>query len=41
MDRLYNSISLANWLLTRNFTCTELKDAKEREEFSTTLHYAR
>ena len=51
MNRLYNSISLANWLLTRNITCVgtlnnnridipgELMDAKKRDVFSITLHY--
>ena len=45
MDRLYTSISLANWLLGRKITCvgtlnhnrqgipTELKNTSEREEF--------
>ena len=43
MDRLYNSISLANWFLERNITCVgalnnnrigilvELKDAKNHK----------
>ena len=51
MDRLYRSISLANWLLGRKITCvgilnhnslgipTELKNTSEREEFSVTCHY--
>ena len=51
MDRLYTSISLANWLLGRKITCvgtlnnnrqgipTELKNISEREEFSLTCHY--
>ena len=50
MDRLYRSISLANWLLGRKITCvgilnhnslgipTELKNTSEREEFSVTCH---
>ena len=51
MDRLYTSISLANWLLGRKITCvgtlnhnrqgipTELKNTSEREEFWVTCHY--
>ena len=51
MDRLYNSIPIANWLRENSITMigtlkhnriglpAELKDAKERDEHSTTLHY--
>ena len=51
MDRLYTSISVANWLLGRKITyvgalyhnrqgiLTELKNTSEREEFSVTCHY--
>ena len=50
MDRLYTSISLANWLLGRKITCvgtindncqgipTELKNTSKREEFSGTCN---
>ena len=51
MDRLYTSISLANWLLGKKITCrgtlnhnrqgipTELKNTSKREEFLLTCHY--
>jgi len=51
MDRLYTSISTCNWLLNRNITTVgtlvtnriglpdELKDAKQREEFESTIHW--
>ena len=51
MDQLYYSISLANWLIEKNIICVgilnnncvgipvELKDPKNREEFSTTLYF--
>ena len=51
MDRLYTSISVANWLLGRKITYvgtlyhnrqyipTEFKNTSEREEFSVTCHY--
>ena len=50
MDRLYTSISLANWLLGRKITCvgtlndncqcipTELKNTSKREEFLVTCN---
>ena len=51
MDRLYTSISLANWLLSRKITCvgtlndnrqsipSELKNTSKREEFSVSCNY--
>ena len=46
MDRLYTSVSIANWLLTKNITCVgtlqtrrvgipeEIRSTKDREEYS-------
>ena len=51
MDRLYTSIPMANWLLSREITvvCTlqsnhlglpdELKNPKDRDEFESTIHW--
>ena len=51
MDRLYTAISTSNWLLTKNITAVgtlvanriglpdEVKSPKEREEFSSTIHW--